>query len=1731
MAPCNESTLALLYAIFTMFFVVTNYSSQAVGTQSRIYQSVVKRYISMPWSYEPTKYLEQVQTSEDLFTWLRTVFITVTFADQPTNGKGDYCTTLYQCDETQGDCNNDNQCLGDYTCGDKTAIHGGVEVNGVYWALDDLVRWCNWVGTPIYTDTEQGWQTCVQNTRAVGHDLPECCIDPNNDMYITKLDFYRNESVPVVSSNCPSFMSAGFSCCAREHPTYPARNLSSTSSVDNAPVREATVGSFNRIIGIRLGMKRFKTVERDKRTKWRDLYPYALAGRGDIMSPSSANGNVEDQAKFCNNVSGACYEYSFSGSYLEAGYYTEFLDPADGEVGARNLLERLRRDQWFSLEQGVFVADIFTFNGNEDTDTFAHSAFIFQFDFAGHCVKSQSYQTFNLNYFNFAVTKYATRFFCELCLLLFVFLFFFLESLNMKTNFWAYFKASNLVDLASLILCTVVLVGNWLFQTHPMFGEFNFDDLQNPDTRGATFARLEEVADLFSIQTWLVAFNMLMLLLRAISMASTLHANLGLMLKVIDAGFYNLLYFFLMFIMIMMGFVFFAFFIFGADYLPMSDWFMCFFEVFSMIFGNKIYVELEKADETMAPIFFYSFYVLFYLVMLNMFVSIIMSGYDIVVDKLEENKGLKNPFWSMVSDVSRDIFGKVNFVFGFFFSGLKMFVSPVIQVLTDCFCRSSISSMTPKVQVPGSISQFLGRKQEEAEVIPNENDEDDEVMSNEDGVQQPPAFPKMEFCCMLVFMINFVMFSYFQVRGVATYTMVAATHSPVTEAKWVTDNPKRNMKFGQLSSFEDVYPWALAAIVPLYSHPVCAVFDETTRENYLRAGGDCNSTNDKEQLVNVVNGWNIGFMRSTFVRVTVVPSCFRFNEDPTWKEGYSMVRQPPTVDSVDPEQGNSDGECRTFGGEKVDIYSSPHNWSEPERLGPVGRSGGYAVSLGLSQEQCKDKLEELYVDRFFTKNTASMVFDWVMYNGNLDMFTYNSVQFVLQNSGYLSVSTAAQAFPLNMEEGGGSSQGERLAGLALLVVYIIFVGYYVLELGLKLASLAKDQGSSVSPYRVVLDYFSDYWHISDTISLLVSIVLILIYAMYFANVFRKPSGGYNFSVDATKGYPIPNADAKSLDMAVESDPRRVQEEDWYVLMQFETIQGVYYTLLTCAGLNSFFIAIKTVKYVGMLPKVQVFSKTMAEGKVRITYFLVIILMQMLGFALFISVIFGPTKGDNSLDHPISAALALFDWIVGTPDLQDYIRRNAVVAVITFVLYMLQFYFISLQLFLATMLNTYATEMGKKDKKREKDAVEAKKSLRVVEYADVNEFKADVTLAHPTEMTEEQTVMMTKPAGKNDDKIKRHLFVVESVKRKGKAARFNVQKEHIVVRVNGKQDFLQLDSLEKLFLEMERFGKVLEVTFKEKKLNDSLFLHTKKDDDVISATVKNLWASCGAVTWVYNQVEQEERVQESGGTSRNREVEVQDADAEESDAEEEPDPEDDDQRDQTAKVKIKAKKRLESLLFSRWVDRNGRREATDHDTCPMVTEGKRATEMELWKEPVGGKQVKDKTQEDQGSKKDDKDFLKSHMEKQRVTGEEVWLDVLITAIEREMDNRDFSLIPEVLRSVDQQDGEQEGGAGSIGSTGINLTLKQNVNMVLKVLEYKAKKQYYDQLRKESEEHVHRLDLQNQYLHEYVWELETEFAKIMTEIHDFKGKKDALLRRLAGVLDREEYKDLEVVRASP
>jgi len=1500
----------------------------------------------------------------------------------------------------------------------------------------------------------------------------------------------------------------------------------------NETLSPATVGSFNRILLVHFTFKRWKVVANELQ-HFSEIYPTLLAGDQRMLSAARDNRH-ENRSSFCKNET-RCYTWEKAGSYADAGGYNFFIDTTEGEQVFEDKLQTLFEDDFFDFKMASMVVDILVYNTN--IDQFMHVAWEFVPDFAGNLHHNIEARTFNLNIYDMNDSGYRIQFLLRIVLLVMTIGLFIVEIMKMReTGILAHFRRpAACLDMISLFVCVFSLMSYWIIQTNSLFKDFQFSDLLTPGTMVATYKSMVELGMEIEEQHSLVAINLLVLFIRVVQMVAALQSNLGLIIKVLEVTTYNMLYFIGMFVMILAGFVLFAFFTFGAGYKGMSSVTLSFGRCFSMLTGHPGYNEIEKADEVMAPIFFYAFYVLFYLVMVNFFVSILLSGYDIVdFDIKKRGEKEKNPLIKMKEELQRDVFGKAFRYMIIAWTFTRNCIDPILAPFYECFRACSLPGCYDCLLIPFAPCLFCMRRKRHTSgdieaAAPVMAASQSTLYFNDKEKAKAHSTPAGHLDCirMVFFMTVFISFITLQTRGTDNYHMSQATlFEAALKKKWKKESPVRFEDFESIQDFEDIASWSKHVILGLYGSPKCAVYNDGKGSFVVQEG--CNNTNDTEQLVQTLNSWNTGFMNTTFVRLTIQPACFVAN-DGKWGYGYPMRRETEAKAACAFEKCGSvlkQKSCRSADGwslEMADInthkVSATEGWTRPvtynyslpdKELGSYGLRGGFAVSLGASAEECATMLQWLETDRWFSKNAASMVFDWIAYNGNLDMFSYNMVSFSLLATGELSKSVHSQGLPLNINKGGGFYHVERIVILVLFSVYAFMVLLYVFLMGRDIKNeIKKSTQQGRSHLDALTHWVSNMWNVSDTLSLCLSIVSIVYFMQFALMPFRRD---YNFGISEDSRYQTPPDEPSNYDMPKAVDPERSLQDDWYIFWQFERAEAMYGTFLMMAACNSFFICIKVVKYVAGMKTVLVFSGTFRTGQERNIYFSVIIAMLLTGFSLFANIIFGTRVPKfNSL---LGSMMTLFEFIIGEYDLDPLLEVNQFTATIFFVIFMTIFYFISVNMFLATMLNTYSETVGAMDIKLTQANLNKTRTVRMVEYPDKQSLKDDIAV------------------DRDEDG---EVVVSEIFKEDGLAAKVGVEKGHILFKVNGERSGWKMDDVDDILehgIKGDLRDNYIRIVFKDRGLKKDGFSNifsgvgfSHASHDSLRPTVKNFWRNQGAITWTWREVNLKQAsaswaADDDEGLGENTyDEEDEDGGADEANPAQEGDAtpvEDRHSPEYLKKVtKAQTKRRLDALLFSRW--------AGGRVGCEDVTAGPGRSETQSNSKDQKGDVAEALVEDDVGEEDCDIIDLRDVIEGMPVTGQEAWLDCLVAAIEREMD--DESIITDVLRTSEMQDMGSKGQASS-GSGGKPLQeFYRQAGEVLKLLEYKANKKYYTYLRMESEQRQELLRKQNDVMHDYVCELEKEFTKIMESIHSYRSKKEVMLTKLAGLLDKTAYRNLE------
>ena len=978
-----------------------------------------------------------------------------------------------------------------------------------------------------------------------------------------------------------------------EQETVSERSWETTSW--NFSSTPATIASFNRILLVRFTFKRW-AVEHTQGV-FEKATPYRLAG-GSNLDPYTLND--EDRSTLCGpgnaNDTSQCFHWQTAHSFNRAGGYTEFFDPMEGPAAYDALLKDMRLAGLFDTLMATCTVDMIVYNAN--VEMFLQYIQSFSFDFCGHIQISNDARSFNLNVFNTSVGKYLLLYIMRIsCIVMLVF-FSLIEIHRMwDLGFVAAMQQNGAVtDLISITTSFGVLLSYWLIEQMPPYRNFQFDALQDVNARTDAYVSLCDVARTLQIQGLFIAFNLLVVSFRTISLVSGLHSNLGLILKVLHVSTPNFLSFMALFGMLLTGFVLTSFFAFGAGYSEMSSIGLCIYESFAMLSGDVVFSHMNRVDSILAPIYFFSFYILFYLVLINIFVTLLMSGYDIVdyeLQKSGQTGGEKNPLVLIFEELKNDVVGTILRYGSTAIKYSRICLDPILVSAKAVFSCSRPSFLT---------ARFKRREDLRSGTILEQRIS--QVQSNEDVQDANKGFMRklLPFLTMITFLGVWICLVTLSSRGLESYLAGQATlRNSVLDVRFHKDDDMKD--FNQIKTFSDVKNWADTAIVGLYSDPVCAEKSAPGASSEWSTNASCTSSSNSQQLLNRIASWNIGFLNTTFVRLTIQPACFVSTEG-RWASGSPTMRKTPDDacwNSICTDVFSSEP-CRTADGDLLDASNLANRinatllpfgefgYEAPRKdLGPFRMLGGLAFSLGVTKEQCQQMLALLKENRWFTENSASMVFDWLTYNGNMDLFTHNIVGFSLLQTGVLRRSSESHSFSMNVAAGGGSFDLHLLV-LILFVMYAILLLYQIVDMFRQAREqYVRSQRRDRPLLAFVREYFTDAWNLIDLVTVLISVATFVCFIVFALNGFRAQ---YRFSTGNAIGYndyAVPTAAVGYYNMAHMTDPVRYLEDDWYFFKEFEGVQATHGVFLELAALNSVCAGFRTIKTINRFKLVDMFS--------------------------------------------------------------------------------------------------------------------------------------------------------------------------------------------------------------------------------------------------------------------------------------------------------------------------------------------------------------------------------------------------------------------------------------------------------------------------------------------------------------------------------------------------------------
>ncbi|CEL93302.1 unnamed protein product [Vitrella brassicaformis CCMP3155] len=1016
-----------------------------------------------------------------------------------------------------------------------------------------------------------------------------------------------------------------------------------------------TVGFFNVLLTTRLSLKRHRVEKNTLAPKdVKGFYP-RIIGRQRI-DPSTMNlksfslKSHEDTASFDGASTGQTYTYSRGRGYSRAGGFIEYVNLDGGEAAMHQRIEELRADGWFEASLASFVADMYFYNAN--LQKFFHFAVVFQAALGGTISHQLEGHGFTLELYDMQASINVFRLFLEIVVIVCYLYFVGVEVKAFVEGPVSYLQSGvfKAVDVVQLTL-NGIYISMHIF----MISQRAYWTLKLPIDQNNLESSLEQLDALLTSASLnsLVGVNICLVFFRTLSLMSDVSPTYGLVINTIGQGAGNLVWFSLMFFIIFLGFVWFGFFTFGGQLAAMGTFNRTVLACFTMLLGKSFYQEMMEIAPTIAPIYFYSFVTFFVFILLNMFLSIIMSAYDLQIYRIEK-----------MSLGERGALTKVIKELGGYLSRRFAWTRPAFRIIS-VLCR-------PK---PRSAAE-LAEAREQAEKIRAKRQSREQVCS-------------IDCLGILVFMALFIAIITIQARTTSSYRLMEVQDFVIERPQWPSSlnpiNPTTNQSLSR-----DVNHASIAIMDHIYEWTVAAVGNELYRSGDVR-DVDAKSSrpprgNSLESVyLNRYFAWNVGFMPEAFVRMTFQPACYKELTESRWRGAYPVIRVTRNAFCADnkcatkhPSSCPSDvydlSDSTNLSAAWGDAYPAESIVKFSSARNTYRQKGGFSVSLGKTQKEALERVGALRRAKVFSARTASIVFDYVTYNGNVDMFTYNTARFSLRASGMIQVKRSSQSFPLNPYTGGGWYQPLRILTAVLGAVYVLFVIYYIVKLVKEIQRhriiCIAEKDARVN--YVVDFYRSDAWNISDAVSLCLSVLTIAYYARFSLDGFCLT---YNWT-----DWTMADTVFRTL-----SSPRK-ESIKTYVLDQMGNISRVYYMFLLFGACNTYFVSIRVLKYLNLIPQLRLQTTTIQEVANQIITMIIMQGLLLFGFAMLFHVKYGSHLEEFSTSG--IAFLTLFRFAVGDVQVDRLYEVDAAFTLVFFILYMTFFYFIIVNVFLAAIMSKY-----------------------------------------------------------------------------------------------------------------------------------------------------------------------------------------------------------------------------------------------------------------------------------------------------------------------------------------------------------------------------------------------------------------------------------------------------------
>lgn len=406
---------------------------------------------------------------------------------------------------------------------------------------------------------------------------------------------------------------------------------------------------------------------------------------------------------------------------------------------------------------------------------------------------------------------------------------------------------------------------------------------------------------------------------------------------------------------------------------------------------------------------------------------------------------------------------------------------------------------------------------------------------------------------------------------------------------------------------------------------------------------------------------------------------------------------------------------------------------------------GWVCMLDVNANETQAIVDDMAGNDFISAQTATVVVDFVVYNGWADAFVYTAIIFGFQPDG--SIHKEISTFTVRLELYGGWDDVPRVCaevGVCIFtVLYLADTINKIFQPALKIIKRSRSKQQTckeITMYccrAVFTNLFDDPFLVIDLVS---SIMTIVTMALWYGVV------GLDLREFFFSEIPVWSS-ANAGEMQWKSDAA--------IIFEFYRAGRALRWFTRVCAINTLFLSARVCKYLQIFPRMCMLFTLFRRGIRDILFFIALMAVVLAGYAMAGHQLFGQELYEfSALTQSI---IACFEMFLGTFDYSKMRSNNIIYYALPYLYsYMILFKYMMINMFFAILDKNFREEHLEFEE-REKQRKKAARELRQGSSASLGGTKEALTfMARMKKMVYDITGKKAKPAAASPDSMGQHV---------------------------------------------------------------------------------------------------------------------------------------------------------------------------------------------------------------------------------------------------------------------------------------------------------------------------------------------------------------------------------------